>query len=96
MVRLKDPRKSWKASMADVADRKLWPQYMTAYEDMIRHTSTPQAPWYVLPADHKWFVRMVMAMAIVDALERLRVDFPKPDRARLRELQRMRRALLAS
>jgi PPK2 family polyphosphate:nucleotide phosphotransferase len=96
MARLKDPSKSWKASMADVAERKLWPQYMTAYEDMIRHTSTPQAPWYVLPADHKWFVRMVMAMAIVDALERLHVDFPKPDRARLRELQRMRRALRAS
>lgn len=96
MARLKNPSKSWKASMADVADRRLWPQYTTAYEDMIRHTSTPQAPWYVLPADHKWFVRMVMAMAIVDALERLHVDFPKPDRARLRELQRIRRALQAS
>jgi PPK2 family polyphosphate:nucleotide phosphotransferase len=96
MARLKDPSKSWKASMADVAERKLWPQYMAAYEDMIRHTSTPQAPWYVLPADHKWFVHMVMARAIVDALERLHVDFPKPDRARLRELQRMRRVLQAS
>lgn len=96
MARLKNPSKSWKASMVDVEDRRLWPQYMTAYEDMIRHTSTPQAPWYVLPADHKWFVRMVMAMAIVDALERLHVDFPKPDRARLRELQRIRRALQAS
>ncbi len=96
MARLKDPSKSWKASMSDAAERRLWPQYMTAYEDMIRHTSTPQAPWYVLPADHKWFVRMVMAMAIVDALERLHVDFPKPDRARLRELQRIRRALQAS
>jgi PPK2 family polyphosphate:nucleotide phosphotransferase len=96
MARLKDPTKSWKATMTDVADRELWPQYMTAYEEMIRHTSTPQALWYVLPADHKWFVRMLMAMAIVDALERLHVDFPRPDRARLREIQRMRRALLAS
>jgi PPK2 family polyphosphate:nucleotide phosphotransferase len=95
LARLSDPTKIWKASMADVAERKLWPRYMAAYEDMIRNTSTPHASWYVVPADHKWFARMVIAAAIVDALERLHVDFPKLDRARLRELERIRKALEA-
>jgi PPK2 family polyphosphate:nucleotide phosphotransferase len=93
LARLSDPSKRWKASMADVAERALWPHYMTAYEDAIRNTSTPQAPWYVVPADHKWFARMLMAIVIVDVLHRLHLDYPKLDRAGARQLERMRKAL---
>jgi PPK2 family polyphosphate:nucleotide phosphotransferase len=93
LARLSDPSKLWKASMADVAERALWPHYMTAYEDAIRNTSTPQAPWYVVPADHKWFARMLVAIVIVDVLDRLHLDYPKPDRAGARQLERMRKAL---
>jgi hypothetical protein len=68
---------------------------MDAYEDMIRHTSTPEAPWYVVPADNKWFARLVVAAGIVDALERLRLHFPKVDGAQLEEMRRIRKALEA-
>jgi hypothetical protein len=81
--------------MADVAERKLWTKHMVAYEDAIRNTSTPEAPWYVVPADHKWFARMLIATVIVDVLDRLHLDFPKPDRAGQRQIQRMRDALRA-
>jgi PPK2 family polyphosphate:nucleotide phosphotransferase len=91
--RLNDPSKFWKADMADVTERTLWSRYMAAYEDMIRNTSTAQAPWYLLPADHKWFARTLMAIVIVDVLDRLHLDFPKLDRAGMRQLQRMRKAL---
>ena len=93
MARLDEPNKFWKASMSDVADRRLWPRLMAAYQDMIRHTSTPEAPWHCVPADHKWFARLLITTAIADTLERLRVDYPKPDRARLRELKQIRKAL---
>lgn len=93
LARLNDPSKIWKASMADVAERALWPRYMTAYEDMIRNTSTPQAPWYVVPADHKWFARMLMAIVIVGVLDRLHLDYPKLDRAGTRQIECMRKAL---
>lgn len=96
MARLDEPNKFWKASMSDVADRRLWLRHMAAYQDMIRHTSTPEAPWHVVPADHKWFARMVIATVIADALERMRVDFPKPDRARQRELRQIGKALKAT
>jgi PPK2 family polyphosphate:nucleotide phosphotransferase len=95
LQRLEDPAKRWKFSTEDVADRKLWDQYMEAYEDMIRHTSTPQAPWYVVPADHKWFARLVVAAAMVEALERLDLRFPKVSRAQLEEMQHIRKALAA-
>jgi PPK2 family polyphosphate:nucleotide phosphotransferase len=95
LQRLEDPAKRWKFSTEDVADRKLWDHYMDAYEDMIRHTSTPQAPWYVVPADNKWFARLVVAAAIVEALERLDLRFPKVGRAQLEEMQRIRKALEA-
>ena len=93
LERLNDPSKFWKADMADVTERKLWSRHMAAYEDMIRNTSTAQAPWYLVPADHKWFARALMAIVIVDVLERLQLDFPKLDRAGMRQLQRMRKAL---
>ena len=95
LQRLEDPAKRWKFSMDDVADRKLWDRYMDAYEDMIRHTSTPEAPWYVVPADNKWFARLVVAAALVDALDRLDLRFPKVSRAQLEEMQRIRKALEA-
>lgn len=95
LARLNDPSKVWKASMADVAERKLWTKHMVAYEDAIRNTSKREAPWYVVPADHKWFARMLIATVIVDVLDRLHLDFPKLDRAGQRQIQRMRDALRA-
>src|ERR1700743_2832217 len=91
--RLDEPAKNWKFSMADVAERKLWPRYQAAYQDMIRHTSTPAAPWYVVPADHKWFARVVIGSTIVSALERLDLKFPKVDAASLEEFKQVRKAL---
>jgi PPK2 family polyphosphate:nucleotide phosphotransferase len=93
--RLDDPAKRWKFSMGDVAERKLWDQYMEAYEDMIRHTSTEEAPWYVIPADNKWFARLAVAAALVDAMERLDLEFPKVEGADLLEMMQVRKALLA-
>ena len=95
LQRLDTPAKRWKFSMDDIADRKLWDRYMEAYEDMIRHTSTPEAPWYVVPADNKWFARLVVAAALVDALDRLDLRFPKVSRAQLEEMRRVRKALEA-
>ena len=68
---------------------------MAAYEDMIRNTSSAEAPWYVVPADHKWFARLLVARAIVEALERLDLAFPKVDAAALKEMQKVRAGLLA-
>jgi polyphosphate kinase 2 (PPK2 family) len=81
--------------MGDVAERKLWPKYMEAYEDAIRETSRPEAPWFVVPADNKWFTRLVVAGAIVDAIERLDLKFPKVEGKALKELHKARKALLA-
>jgi PPK2 family polyphosphate:nucleotide phosphotransferase len=93
--RIEEPAKRWKFSMGDVAERKLWPKYMDAYEDAVRETSRPEAPWYVVPADNKWFTRLVVAGAIVDAMERLDLQFPKVEGKALKELQKVRQALLA-
>ena len=71
LARIDEPAKRWKFSMADVAERKFWDKYQEAYEDMIRHTSQPEAPWFVVPADHKWFARMVVAGALVQELQAL-------------------------
>jgi PPK2 family polyphosphate:nucleotide phosphotransferase len=96
LQRLDDPAKRWKFSMGDIAARKLWPRYMAAYEDMVRQTSTPEAPWYVIPADHRWFARLAVARILVGALGRLDLSLPPPDAAARRALQRARRALLAN
>src|SRR5229473_1070002 len=93
--RLEDPSKNWKFSMADIAERALWPRYMAAYQDLVRHTSTAVAPWYVVPADHKWFARVVIGSAIVSTLESLNLRFPRTDRPSLQEFKRVREALLA-
>jgi len=91
--RIDEPAKRWKFSTADVKERALWPKYMEAYEDAIRETSTPEAPWYVIPADHKWFSRLVVAGAIVDAIEGLKLEFPKVEGAALEELEKARKLL---
>jgi Polyphosphate kinase 2 (PPK2) len=93
LERLSDPSKLWKTSMEDVAERRLWRQYMSPYEDAIRNASTPHAPWYVVPSDHKWFARMLIAAVIVEVLDRLHLDYPKLDRAELRQIERIRKAL---
>ncbi|HET6839995.1 MAG TPA: polyphosphate kinase 2 family protein [Bradyrhizobium sp.] len=91
--RLDDPAKVWKFSMADVAERALWHRYMAAYQDMLRHTSSG-SPWYVVPADHKWFARLVIGSVILDALEALNLRFPRADKASLEEFKQVQAALL--
>jgi PPK2 family polyphosphate:nucleotide phosphotransferase len=93
--RLNEPGKNWKFSMGDVEERKLWDDYMAAYEDMIRNTSTAKAPWFVVPGDHKWFARHVVAQALVDAIEAIDPKFPKVPAAAIPELNRARSALEA-
>ena len=95
LERLQQPDKRWKFSMGDVAERKLWDRYMESYEDAIRNTASLEAPWYVVPADRKWFARLVVSNAIVAALEKLDLHFPKVDAAALREMQKVRKALEA-
>jgi PPK2 family polyphosphate:nucleotide phosphotransferase len=92
--RLEQPAKNWKFSMDDIRERALWPRYMAAYQDLIRHTSTRLAPWYVVPADHKWFACVVIGSAIVSALDGLDLHFPKVDKAGRSEFARVREALL--
>jgi PPK2 family polyphosphate:nucleotide phosphotransferase len=77
LKRLDEPKKNWKFSAADIRERQCWPHYMEAYEDMIQHTTSEHAPWYVVPADHKWFTRLVVASVIVDTLESLKLKFPE-------------------
>src|ERR1700761_5960082 len=91
--RLDQPAKNWKFSMNDVAERKLWPRYQAAYQDMIRHTATKEAPWFVVPADHKWFARVVIGSVIVSTLESLNLRFPRVDKASLEEFAKVRKAL---
>jgi polyphosphate kinase 2 (PPK2 family) len=94
LARVDEPAKRWKFSMTDIAERKLWDKYMDAYEDAIRATSREEAPWYVVPADHKWFTRLVVARAMVEALEALDLEYPKVEGAALKELQQVRATLV--
>jgi PPK2 family polyphosphate:nucleotide phosphotransferase len=93
--RLERPEKRWKFSLGDVAERRHWDRYMAAYEEMIRHTAAPHAPWYVVPADHKWFARLVVAAVVVSTLESLDLEFPAVDAAHLADLEEARRQLVA-
>jgi PPK2 family polyphosphate:nucleotide phosphotransferase len=93
LERLERPEKRWKFSASDIAERARWHDYMRAYEDMIRHTATSHAPWHVVPADHKWFTRLVVADVLADVLDSLELKFPDIDRARRRELKHVREAL---
>jgi PPK2 family polyphosphate:nucleotide phosphotransferase len=93
LKRLDEPDKNWKLSSADVTERERWPEYMTAYEEMIQHTATPHAPWYVVPADNKWYTRLVVAAAIVHAMEDLNLHYPTVDADKRKELKAARAAL---
>jgi PPK2 family polyphosphate:nucleotide phosphotransferase len=93
--RLEVPSKLWKFSMSDVTERAWWNRYQAVYQDIVRHTSTPTAPWHVVPADHKWFARLVIGSTIVKALDALDLRFPRADRASLKEFAKVRKALEA-
>jgi PPK2 family polyphosphate:nucleotide phosphotransferase len=93
LARLDEPAKNWKFSLADVGERRHWERYMAAYEDAIRHTSSPHAPWYVVPADHKWFTRLVVVSAILDTLSSLDLALPRDEPDRTKELAAARVAL---
>ncbi len=95
LERLETPEKNWKFSAADIRERAHWDAYMEAYEDTIRHTATEHAPWYVVPADNKWFTRIVVAAAVIDALDQLDLAYPVVDEAAQQRLQEAHRALLA-
>jgi len=93
--RLEIPSKLWKFSMSDVHERAWWNRYQAVYQDILRQTATPTAPWHVVPADHKWFARVVIGSTIVRALDRLDLKFPRADKASLKEFAKVRKALEA-
>jgi PPK2 family polyphosphate:nucleotide phosphotransferase len=94
LARIDDPGKNWKFSMKDVKEREHWDEYMHAYEQTVRHTATEHAPWYVVPADKKWFTRLVVASAIVQRLSEIDLSYPKLTKDELQELKAAREALL--
>jgi PPK2 family polyphosphate:nucleotide phosphotransferase len=91
--RLEEPARNWKFSLEDSRKRKHWGDYMRAYEDMIRHTSSVHAPWFVVPADNKWFTRLVVGAAVIDAMEDMSLAFPTMDRAQRQALAAARAEL---
>jgi PPK2 family polyphosphate:nucleotide phosphotransferase len=93
LERLDEPEKNWKFSASDVQERKFWSDYMHAFEEAIRATASKHAPWFVVPADNKWFTRLLVAAAIVDAVEDLGLAYPKVDAAKRKELAGVRAAL---
>jgi PPK2 family polyphosphate:nucleotide phosphotransferase len=95
MERLDRPEKNWKFSAADVAERGHWSDYQDAYEECIRHTASKDAPWYVVPADNKWFTRLAVAAAVVDAIAQLKLHYPVIDGAKRKELAAARARLEA-
>jgi polyphosphate kinase 2 (PPK2 family) len=95
LERLEMPEKNWKFSMADVKERAYWKDYQNAYEEMIQSTASKNAPWYVIPADNKWFTRLAVAGAIIEKLHSLDLQFPEVDDEKKRELAQVRKALLA-
>lgn len=92
--RIENTEKNWKFSASDIKERAYWDDYMKAYEDMIRNTATKEAPWYVVPADNKWFTRLVVAAAIIDALDSLGLHYPIVGKQKLEELEEARKTLL--
>jgi PPK2 family polyphosphate:nucleotide phosphotransferase len=94
LARLDEPEKNWKFSAADIRERACWDDYQKAYEEMISNTASERAPWYVVPADNKWFTRLVVSAVIVDTLERLDLSYPKVDEAKRRELETAKKTLL--
>lgn len=94
LARLDEPEKNWKFSSADARERQSWAAYMHAYEEMIRHTATKYAPWFVIPADNKWFTRLAVSSVVVHALEEMNLAYPEVSPGKQRELAAARRALL--
>src|SRR5579863_318467 len=94
LERLEDSKKNWKFSMADVKERGYWKDYQEAYEEMIRNTATKHSPWYVIPADNKWYTQLIVASAIISALEELDLCFPDVDKEKKKELETVRESLL--
>ena len=95
LERLEDPAKHWKFSAADLAERDRWKDYMDAYEKMIRATASKHAPWYVIPADNKWYTRIVVAAVMVDTLESLELGYPEIAKSERAVLEKAKRALEA-
>jgi len=95
LERIDKPEKNWKVAVGDARERKHFKEYMRVYEDAIRNTATADSPWYVVPADNKWFTRVVVAAAVIDALASLDLSYPELGPEQHRELARVRRALLA-
>jgi len=95
LERIDEPEKNWKFSASDAREREHWDEYMEAYEEMIQHTATKFAPWYVVPADNKWFTRVAVAAAIIDALSSLDLHYPKVSQEKLKELAAAKKGLLA-
>lgn len=94
LKRLEEPEKNWKFTEADVHERRYWDDYMAAYEDMVRHTATKEAPWYVVPADHKWSMHATVSSTVIETLKELKLSYPKVDAARRKELEAVRQALV--
>lgn len=95
LERIEEPEKNWKFSANDARERRYWDAYMDAYEDMIQNTASKEAPWYVVPADNKWFTRVVVAAAVIDSLASLDLRYPKVSASKLKELAAVKRALQA-
>lgn len=93
LERIEKPEKNWKFSIADASERNHWDEYMDAYEEMLRHTSTKWAPWYVIPADHKWFTRVAVADVLLKTLKSLDLSYPSVSEERKTELQKIKRQL---
>ena len=96
LERAEQPDKNWKFSASDMAEREHWDEYQEAYEDLIRNTATKESPWYVVPADNKWFTRVIVVAAVVDTLASLDLAYPKVDKERLADIARAKKALLNS
>ena len=96
LERIEEPEKNWKFSANDAKEREHWDDYMEAYEDMIRNTATKAAPWYVVPADNKWFTRVIVAAAVIEALDSLDLKYPKVSDSKLKELATAKKGLLGN
>jgi len=96
LERAENPEKNWKFSASDMAERGFWDQYQDAYQDMIRNTATQHSPWYVVPADNKWFTRVIVASAIIDTLTSLDLAYPRVDKQQLEAIANAKKALLKS
>lgn len=95
LERIDNPDKNWKFSSSDLAERKFWKEYMVAYDELIRKTATPTSPWYVIPADNKHLARIVVASALITAIDSMKVEFPKVGAEKVAELQRLKQVLLS-